>query len=715
MPYIGRDAQTAQSQNKIIDDISSSFNGSTTSFALLVGGVAPTPYPVTSQNLLISVGGVIQEPDGTGTNGYQLTGANIVFSAAPASGQSFFGVVLAGADYVNAGANFPDGDAGTPSITFSQDLDTGLFRSGTGTTSFTSNNNRIADFGTTEIVFNEDGDDINFRVEGDTEANLLFVDAGNDRVGIGTTNPSQLLSIDGSAISTTFAGSVIAASSTERLRIGYRDGGPDTGLTCGQIVEDTNTLHIAGRDTVNGDIIFHAGSSVPEVMRIDATNGNVGIGTIDPKAALHVKTTGVGIPAAGVAGSMQVGDGSSFGMMLGSNGSGVGYIQPQRNDGTTTTYSLLLNPNGGNVGIWTSSPQEKLHVNAGDIVIGQSSGASTGIRNYVKFGREANPKAAIGFLNTDSNGRGDLLFMNSAASDGQEFTDAEEVMRIDLNGNVGIGTSAPATELEVNGDIGIGRSAGGYTFREVVGGNERAGIHSNSSNDLIFKVGGASEGLRILSSNGNVGIGTTSPGQELEVRADGPIIRLRDTDTALSSGELAGGIEFYQSDNSGAGVGASINAVGDGSTGRLALEFSTDDNDLAFKLFANGTARVLALAGSGNRALYVASTGSLTTSSSDASLKANVNTLGSQLEVVKQLNPISFNWIDTEERGNQLEIGFIAQEVQPLVPEVIGANNDGTLTIDYPKLTAVLTKGMQEALAKIETLETKVAALEEAS
>ena len=85
------------------------------------------------------------------------------------------------------------------------------------------------------------------------------------------------------------------------------------------------------------------------------------------------------------------------------------------------------------------------------------------------------------------------------------------------------------------------------------------------------------------------------------------------------------------------------------------------------------------------------------------------------MEVVKQLNPISFNWIDTEERGNQLEIGFIAQEVQPLVPEVIGANNDGTLTIDYPKLTAVLTKGMQEALAKIETLETKVAALEEAS
>ena len=43
--YIGNDLQVAESGNKIIDDISSSFNGSTTSFALLVGGAAPVPFP----------------------------------------------------------------------------------------------------------------------------------------------------------------------------------------------------------------------------------------------------------------------------------------------------------------------------------------------------------------------------------------------------------------------------------------------------------------------------------------------------------------------------------------------------------------------------------------------------------------------------------------------------------------------------------------------
>ena len=136
MPYIGHSPEVAQRRYESVDDISGSFNGSTTSFALQVGGVTPAPFPVASENVLISVGGVIQEPDGGGTNGFQLTGTNIVFSSAPAAGQSFFGVILAGADYVTAGHAFPDGDAAGPSITFSQDLDTGAFRAGSGAIGF---------------------------------------------------------------------------------------------------------------------------------------------------------------------------------------------------------------------------------------------------------------------------------------------------------------------------------------------------------------------------------------------------------------------------------------------------------------------------------------------------------------------------------------------------------------------------------------------------
>ena len=147
MPYIGNDIR-ANVDYKTIDDISGSFNGSTTSFALQVGGVAPTPFPKYETQLIISVGGVIQEPDSSGSTGFQLSGTNIVFSSAPAAGEAFFGVILASADYLNAGGTFPDGTVAVPSITFTDDTDTGLFRVSSGQIGIVANGTKIAQFPT---------------------------------------------------------------------------------------------------------------------------------------------------------------------------------------------------------------------------------------------------------------------------------------------------------------------------------------------------------------------------------------------------------------------------------------------------------------------------------------------------------------------------------------------------------------------------------------
>lgn len=182
MAYIGNTLRTAQPNYQIIDDISASFDGSTTSFALQVGGATPAPFPVSAQHCLISVGGVVQQPDPTGTDGFLLSGSNIVFSAAPSAGENFFGVVLAGADYINVGAEFPDGSVANPSITFDSDRDTGLYRKGANNIAITTNGTERVSVGTSEVVFNDGGEDIDFRIEGDTASNLLFVDAGNDAV-----------------------------------------------------------------------------------------------------------------------------------------------------------------------------------------------------------------------------------------------------------------------------------------------------------------------------------------------------------------------------------------------------------------------------------------------------------------------------------------------------------------------------------------------------
>ena len=179
MPYIGNDIR-ANVDYKTIDDISSSFNGSATSFALQVGGSAPVPFPKFESQCIISVGGVVQEPDTTGTTGFKFTGTNIVFSSAPASGEAFFGVILAGADYLNAGGTFPDGTVAVPSITFSSDTDTGIFKSGNGLVSITSNGTKVATFPTSQGNANQ-------VLATDGGGTLSFVDqSGGGAVGGGS-------------------------------------------------------------------------------------------------------------------------------------------------------------------------------------------------------------------------------------------------------------------------------------------------------------------------------------------------------------------------------------------------------------------------------------------------------------------------------------------------------------------------------------------------
>jgi len=139
MPYLGNNLQAAFPSYTSIDDISGSFNSVLKTFPLLVGGATPVPFPINPQQCLISVNGVIQKPDPTGVSGFNLVGSNIVFASAPTTGWAFFGVVLAGADYVNIGAKFPNGQENAPSVTFENALSTGLYLAGANQLGISSN------------------------------------------------------------------------------------------------------------------------------------------------------------------------------------------------------------------------------------------------------------------------------------------------------------------------------------------------------------------------------------------------------------------------------------------------------------------------------------------------------------------------------------------------------------------------------------------------
>jgi hypothetical protein len=133
-----------------------------------------------------------------------------------------------------------------------------------------------------------------------------------------------------------------------------------------------------------------------------------------------------------------------------------------------------------------------------------------------------------------------------------------------------------------------------------------------------------------------------------------------------------------------------------------AIDIGSSSN--SFKDIFAYNATIKSLAGSGNRPVYSDPNGLLSNSSSDINLKTNISNLHYGLDEILTMNPIQFNWIDSN-KGTQNEIGLIAQEVANIVPEVVGVNSDSTLTLDYAKLVVVLISAIQQLNKKIVALE----------
>tara|TARA_R100000231_G_scaffold139589_1_gene121448 strand:- start:1593 stop:3425 length:1833 start_codon:yes stop_codon:yes gene_type:complete len=92
-----------------------------------------------------------------------------------------------------------NGSAASPGLAFASDTDTGLFRPAANQLGIATSGVERVEFGTTEVVFNDSGANVDLRVEGDAEANLLKIDAGNDRIGIAESAPGTLVEIGSTA------------------------------------------------------------------------------------------------------------------------------------------------------------------------------------------------------------------------------------------------------------------------------------------------------------------------------------------------------------------------------------------------------------------------------------------------------------------------------------------------------------------------------------
>jgi hypothetical protein len=368
--YIGNDLQIAHPSYKIIDDISSGFNGSTTSFALQVSGATPVPFPISTQQVMISVNGVVQEPDPNGGAGFKLLGSNIVFSSAPANGHAFFGVINAGADYVTAGSEFPDGSATAPSFTFQDDQDTGWFRNASGDVGYSSNGSAILNF---------DGNGLTIAAgKGLTvDTSTLKVDAANNRVGIGLTTPQVPLHLDGA-----------------NTRIQFT--APDTGSAAGDGVilglNGDEDFFINNRESSKNLLFFTVNA---ERMRIDSS-GRLLLGTTTEG---HTSADDLTIATSGTTGITIRSGTSDVGNLFFSDGTSgdaeyKGYVQYQHSS------NLLELGSNGTTALTLDSSQNATF--AGQIKVGTVARIESTGEYKAPHGTAGTP--AFNFLNDNDNG-----------------------------------------------------------------------------------------------------------------------------------------------------------------------------------------------------------------------------------------------------------------------------------------------------------------------
>lgn len=97
-------------------------------------------------------------------------------------------------------------------------------------------------------------------------------------------------------------------------------------------------------------------------------------------------------------------------------------------------------------------------------------------------------------------------------------------------------------------------------------------------------------------------------------------------------------------------------------------------------------------------------------SSSDVRQKENIKDISSGLDKICAMRSVSYNTIGSDPEQKD-QIGFIAQEVEEIVPEIVSTDREGYKGIAYAKLTPILVKAIQEQQELIEELRREIAEL----
>ena len=507
-----------------------------------------------------------------------------------------------------------------------------------------------------------------------SQGDLAFVNQLNDgtrlermrftsvgRVGIGTGNPSTLLSLSSTANNSLGGISLIGNTAGDKSNIWTQDiyskwlhteSAVDAAGGYGRIDFETNAALNATYPTRGGFSFKTAGAGQFVTF---TSEGKVGIGTSLPGAKLDVQGGEVTF-------SINTADKDTFLFTTGAADKGILNIKDD------TIIRVKLNAagdsyfTGGNLGI--------------------------GLTNPISFGRLAVSQLYTASLRTG-------YFQSSAYSAPHVAYDTFTVNQQDVPCLTIVETPAGATSTHQKLTITVGDNNCVFRTSQVSGGmwfNVNGNVSSPGYQTTV-----GTNAIRIL-NNADVGIGTPTPTEKLSVKgADQSveeILRVRTANTTYPNAGASLGVSGYEGEVNvydsanvrriylSSHYNCYINPKGTGFT-------AIGKTSAAYTLDVDGTIRA-----TGDVIAY-----------SDARVKDNIKTIDNALEKTTKLRGVSYTRNDIEDKSTK--IGVIAQEVLEVLPEVVSKDDEGKYSVSYGNIVGVLIEAIKELEARVKELENK--------
>jgi len=575
------------------------------------------------------------------------------------------------------------------------------------------------DVSTGEMVINEEGADYDFRVESNGNANMLFVDAGNDRVGIGASTTNSVLHAATSGtgsiptdhfIQTTDANTVFTAINTS------------DSATYSAIKLETRQTQASGfmianefQSAFNGDLVFrsrNAGTTSNENFRIKSSGSIIFTGKpatspifemVNPdnedtdtgrETSLRFsghRSGGEDVVNAQISGHHAGSSDNDNGLMIFFTNNGSGLDEKMR----LNFDEIIINQSGNDQDLRVESDNNAnmFVVDAGNDVVNIGGvTVETGDQLSV-HGSGTNTIQRI--YNTNAGTGGAMLIFQKQSS---SAANDDNLGDIRFHGNDAAGNLHQYGRILCNSSNVTNGSEQGQLFIQTSFAGSATDVLKLGA-DAVFNEGGNDIGFRV-ESDSNAHLIFADAGESKVAIGTNTFTAVSSTCNVL---HVAGG-----SSDAVTPVMMISDADGsvEGNSTILECVFS-GDNTFSSAIYVKFT-------DSGGTQGSISGTGDGTVTyntSSDERLKQSIQDTASKWDLVKSLQVRDYEW----KKSGKQETGFIAQELHDKWAQPVKVGGEDVevdpWSVDYGKLTPILTKALQEAMEKIEHLESEIAKL----